>query len=404
MVKRTFGWIQNPGDLKKLKKVVSIFQPGSAVNLWLIQSRLPLLLRYALISHDNYDRFVLELSKPFIDIAYSLLKGKGAGSSGRKEAICTGIIQAVIDAQQSKTYTDGEGNSIMIKKPYTDDWSAEGYLRWGISCGLMEYVKDTDSCRITELGMQLANSRDDSAEEREAFMRALLSYPPVIRILSLLEKKDNQTKFELGSQLGFKGEMGFTSIPQEIYICDYCEAETPARKSLVRSNDEGDSDKYARGIASWCTQMGWVESSRKFEAMRLGDSKRPDVIISYDRNGTIIDNKSYKDGFNINRTCADEMSRYINENIKRSAILNPNKWWESFNPGVSAYTFLFVTSYLRGEFEKQLNYISAANSGIKGAAISIENLLYFAEGIKSGKYIPFDFYNNFHNKEMIYCV
>ena len=98
------------------------------------------------------------------------------------------------------------------------------------------------------------------------------------------------------------------------------------------------------------------------------------------------------------------MSRYINENIKRSAILNPNKWWESFNPGVSDYTFLFVTSYLRGEFEKQLNYISAANSGIKGAAISIENLLYFAEGIKSGKYIPFDFYNNFHNKEMIYCV
>ena len=599
MVKRTFGWIQNPGDLKKLKKVVSIFQPGSAVNVWLIQSRLPLLLRYALISHDNYDRFVLELSKPFIDIAYSLLKGKGAGSSGRKEAICTGIIQAVIDAQQSKTYTDGEGNSIMIKKPYTDDWSAEGYLRWGISCGLMEYVKDTDSCRIMELGMQLANSRDDSAEEREAFMRALLSYPPVIRILSLLEKKDNQTKFELGSQLGFKGEMGFTSIPQEIYICDYCEAETPARKSLVRSNDEGDSDKYARGIASWCTQMGWVESSRKkvtesyrghsytadlqtysitrageralikargnssnprlskilmfemlasnkahgadylryqraclvkafsktektleqlqnalkgydlevdvasirdhidglqsigidisvngnkyrlldkierleipsrsacvkdevndiidrvrkklahldhkylalidlaysdassrtkknadarefeiqtanlfskelsFEAMRLGDSKRPDVIISYDRNGTIIDNKSYKGGFNINRTCADEMSRYINENIKRSAILNPNKWWESFNPRVSDYTFLFVTSYLRGEFEKQLNYISAANSGIKGAAISIENLLYFAEGIKSGKYVPFDFYNNFHNKEMIYGV
>lgn len=132
MVKRTFGWVQNPGDLKKLKKVVSIFQPGSVGNLWLIQSRLPLLLRYALISHDNYDRFVLELSKPSIDIAYSLLKGKGAGSSGRKEAICTGIVQAVIDAQQSKTYTDGEGNSIMIKKPYTDDWSAEGYLRWGI--------------------------------------------------------------------------------------------------------------------------------------------------------------------------------------------------------------------------------------------------------------------------------
>ena len=133
--------------------------------------------------------------------------------------------------------------------------------------------------------------------------------------------------------------------------------------------------------------------------MRLGDSRRPDVIISHGVCGTIIDNKSYKDGFNISRGSADEMSRYINENRMRSEKLNSNRWWQNFNEEVSEYTFLFITSYLKGEYEKQLEYISAANSGISGAAISVENLLYFAEGVKSVRLVPEDFYNNFNNKE-----
>ena len=58
--------------------------------------------------------------------------------------------------------------------------------------------------------------------------------------------------------------------------------------------------------------------------MRLGDSNRPDVIISHDNFGTIIDNKSYKDGFNIDKKCADEMSRYINENQRRIPELPSN--------------------------------------------------------------------------------
>ena len=39
--KRTLGWVQNPGDLKKLKKVVSVFLHGSSENQWLINERLP---------------------------------------------------------------------------------------------------------------------------------------------------------------------------------------------------------------------------------------------------------------------------------------------------------------------------------------------------------------------------
>ncbi len=598
-VKRTFGWVQNPGDLKKLKKVVGIFKAGSAENLDLVSNKLPLLLTYGLISNDDYNDFIAELNKTDIEIDYSKLKGKGSGSRTRKDAICTGIIQAIIDAQQNKTYSDVAGNSITIKKPYTDDWTAEGFLRWAISCGLLEYVKDDDKCKITPLGEELANAPDNSPAETEALTKALLSYPPVIRILSLLEAQDEQTKFDLGSKLGFKGEMGFTSMPQDAYLCDYCEATTAGERTNVRSNEEGDSDKYARGIASWCMQMGWVESNQKdvtetyrrksytaklqtysitrkgekalikargnssnprlarvlmfemlasnkvssanylrfvraciikaltssdkstdqlkkalkgyeldvddtaikdhieglisigleitenagkyrlldkiecleipartecvkdnvvdikdrvrnklihldhkylalidlaysdaasrakknadarefeiqtadlftkelsFNGQRLGDSRKPDVIISYGLDGTIVDNKSYKDGFNISRTCADEMSRYINENNLRQKSLNPNEWWKNFDSTITAYTFLFITSYLKGQFEDQLEYVSNANGGIKGAAIGVESLLYLSEGIKAGRISHADFYSNFNNKEMIYTA
>lgn len=598
-VKRTFGWVQNPGDLKKLKKVVGIFKAGSAENLDLVSNKLPLLLTYGLISNDDYNDFIAELNKTDIEIDYSKLKGKGSGSRTRKDAICTGIIQAIIEAQQNKTYSDAAGNSITIKKPYTDDWTAEGFLRWAISCGLLEYVKDDDKCKITPLGEELANAPDNSPAETEALTKALLSYPPVIRILSLLEAQDEQTKFDLGSKLGFKGEMGFTSMPQDAYLCDYCEATTAGERTNVRSNEEGDSDKYARGIASWCMQMGWVESNQKdvtetyrrksytaklqtysitrkgekalikargnssnprlarvlmfemlasnkvssanylrfvraciikaltssdkstdqlkealkgyeldvddtaikdhieglisigleitenagkyrlldkiecleipartecvkdnvvdikdrvrnklihldhkylalidlaysdaasrakknadarefeiqtadlftkelsFNGQRLGDSRKPDVIISYGLDGTIVDNKSYKDGFNISRTCADEMNRYINENNLRQKSLNPNEWWKNFDSTITAYTFLFITSYLKGQFEDQLEYVSNANGGIKGAAIGVESLLYLSEGIKAGQISHADFYSNFNNKEMIYTA
>ena len=503
----------------------------------------------------------------------------------------------MIDAQSLHTYTNTSGNTITIKKPYTDDWSAEGYLRWAISCGLLEYVKISDQCRITDLGIKLANAADDSPQEKDTLSEALLSYPPVIRILNLLKDQNNQTKFDLGSKLGFKGELGFTSLPQAVYICDYGEAPSSSERAKVKSNDEGDSDKYARGIASWLLQMGWIETSNQtvtdtyrgrtytapiqtysitragekalikakgnsrnprlprivmfemlasnkapgsnylryqracllkafsatektlvqlqntlkgydldmdlsaikdhisglqaigidisvkgnkyrlhdkiknldiparsicikdnvndikdrvrkklktldhqylilidlaysdaasktrknadarefeiqtaklftkelsFQGMRLGDSGKPDVIISWDSYGTIIDNKSYKDGFNISAGSRDEMSRYINENRMRSSTLNPNVWWVNFDPKVKNFTFLFVTSYLKGNFENQLKYISAANGGIKGGAINVENLLYLSEGLKSGKLTPVDFYGNFNNKEMLF--
>ena len=593
-VKRTFGWIQNPVDLKKLKQVVSVFQANSQTHEWLTTIRLPLLLRFRLINPDDYNIFQSELSKPAIEIGYSTLKGKGAGSSSRKNAPCSGIIQAVIDAQSSRTYTDDNGNSVSMKKPYTDDWSAEGYLRWAISCGLLEYSRTLDTCKISILGHKLASSADSSQDEYKTLTEALLSYPPVIRILSLLKEKAEQTKFELGSRLGFIGELGFTSVPQEIFLYDYCMADADER-SDIRSNFEGDSDKYARGIASWLVQMGWVTSSRKtisetlkgkrysvdlqvysitrageralikaqgnssnprlprvvmfemlasnkapnadylrfqracllkalssswktlkqlqvtlkkenlplsessisdhisgliavglniverngtyklldkitrlaiptqsiyssdsiseikelvrnklqavdhkylvlidlaysdastnsrksaaarefeiqtaelltkelkFTGMRLGDASRPDVIISHDINGTIIDTKSYRAGFSIDRHSADEMGRYILENKKRLPRVPVNEWWRNFEPNVSEFTFLFVTSFLKGRFIAQLDYISRTHENIKGAAINAQNLLYLAEAIKTSKLTYHDFFELFTNQEI----
>ena len=593
-VKRTFGWIQNPGNLKKLKKVVSIFQAGSSTHKWLTTDRLPMLSRYNLISSADYNAFQNELSKSDIEIGYMTLKGKGAGSSGRRHALCSGIVQAVIDAQSSRTYTDTGGKSITMKKPYTDDWSADGYLRWAISCGLLEYSNVTDTCKISRLGQKLASSEDDSQAGREALTEALLSYPPVIRILSLLKEKGEQTKFGLGSQLGFIGELGFTSVPQEIFLHDYCTAAAD-EQSEIRSNFEGDSDKYARGIASWLTQMGWVTSSRKeisgtlkgksysaelqvysitrageralikahgnssnprlprvvmfemlasnkspnaeylrfqrahllkalagswktleqlrvtlkkeslslsessisdhiagliaiglnvverhgtyklldkltrlaiptqfayssdsvseikelvrsklkavnhkylvlidlaysdassksrksvdarefeiqtaelltkeldFTGMRLGDASRPDVIISYGEHGTIIDTKSYRDGFSIDRHSADEMGRYILENRKRLLGVPANEWWRNFEASVSEFTFLFVTSFLKGRFAAQLDYISRTHESIRGAAIDVVNLLYLAEALKISKITYRDFFHLFDNQEI----
>ena len=596
-IKRTFGWIQNPGNLKKLKKVVSIFQVDSPTHKWLANERLPLLLNYNLISKENYDLFQYELSKNELKLSYGILKGKGSGSKGRKNALCTGIIQAIIDAQSERIYTDNFGISKKMKKPYTDDWSADGYLRWAISCGLLNYDKIADTCQLSELGQNLALSDDNSQAEYESLTTALLSYPPVIRILSLLKEQPEQTKFELGSQLGFIGELGFTSIPQEIFLYDYCSATTASEKSEIRSNFEGDSDKYARGIASWLIQMNWVVSARKnisadynktqysadlqvysitrngekalikangnssnpriprvvmfemlasnktpdaeylrfqracilkvisnswktplqiqtalkkyslelsdnsiidniqgliaiglnitekngsyklldkitqlelpnqqsimsnnsvieikervrnklfsvnhkylilidlaysdvsakskksadarefeiqtaelltkelsFKGMRLGDANRPDIIISHNSNGTIIDNKSYKDGFNIDKHSADEISRYINENRQRLQGIPTNEWWKNFETGVSTFTFLFVTSYLKGRFAEQLAYISKTQGGIKGAAIDIENLLYLAEMLKTRQLDYDEFFELFNNQEIL---
>lgn len=262
MPRRTFGWIQNPGKLENLKKVVGIFSQTSESYRFLIDERLPILLKNGLVSQSDYDLWRSYLERDTIVIPYSVLKGKG-NSKDRSSALCNGLVQAVIDAQCFRKIKNLNGKDVKVKKPYTDDWTADGFLRWGISTGLLAYNVDEDSVYITDLGTELINTRTDSIEEKQVFHAALMAYPPVQRVLSILsddKTNDGLTKFEIGSQLGFIGEMGFTSINQGYYLALLSQEEN---SSSIRNNIEGDSDKYARMIANWLIKMGWVKSNKK---------------------------------------------------------------------------------------------------------------------------------------------
>lgn len=593
MKKRTFGWVQNPNRLETLKNVVGVLEYNSESNLELLNNKFQLLTNNSLADQNLIDKFKKELSVPNIEISYENLKGKGAPGKSRKEAKCSGIVQAAINATLYINIIDDDGNLQKIKKPYTDDWTADGYLRWGISTGLIDYNKEKDTCEISELGKELVNSPKDSDEEREAFTKALLSYPPVVRVLEILSEGEQCTKFDIGRKLGFIGEKGFTSIPQNMFVADYCTAPNQTKKKEIRSNVEGDSDKYARTIANWLLQMGWVTNPKKevtetycgityhmtmasyritlagkkalklskgyssnakiskiimfemlatkvpnveyirlrrahiikyiegkersieeiqqylesvnlkdsintieddigglkliginiesiahkfkitdkikklevpkiqsivkeditkikdivrdklktvnhkylilvdlaysdaaskrkknsdarefeiqtaelltkelnFNGERLGDAGKPDLIISYGTKGIIIDNKSYKDGFNVDGHCSDEMNRYIEQNQQRIPNVPTNEWWKRFDTKVREFYFLFVTSYLKGNFKTNIQYLSTMR-GIKGGAIGVDNLLYLAESLKSGEMDYNDFFIKFNNDEI----
>lgn len=467
-------------------------------------------------------------------------------------------------------------------------------MRWAISTGLLIYDNNSDTCCISLLGKELVRAEIDSPSEKEAYETALLSYPPVNRVLEILSDMLPHTKFEIGRNLGFCGEKGFTSIPQGQFLAHLESTSDPAVKKSVRSNMEGDADKYARMIANWCVKMGWVKSTTKnvidrfgnslyssklqawtitvsglaalrksrgnssnskipknvffemlatkapdaiylrhrratlimylsqkrslksirkhmldcgydvdistilddlkgfsniglsvenvhdtyhitdnvvnlivpeetvtnsnvnelkdkvrsrlktldhrylilidlaysdastkskknadarefeletvslftdeleFDGLHLGDSDKPDSIITYAHNGTIIDNKSYKNGFNVDRHCADEMMRYIMQNNRREDGIPSNEWWKLFGDNITSFSYLFVTSFLRGRFEDNLSELSKITH-VNGGAIGVDNLLYLAEDLKTGVLSYEDFYAKMQNCELI-CI
>lgn len=586
----SLGWVQDASSFNNLKSIVGLLQFDSKFNKHIKDYKLPLLLHNSKISKDNYDTFLKYLNEKDIKIPYSLLKGKGSKSGeSRGDALCTGIAQAAIDGQKTIKYKSLSGDFIELKKLYSGDWQTECFLRWAISIGFVN-CDDNDFCTITEIGKKFIDTEDDSKEEKDILRQVFLSYPPMCRILELLSSGSALSKFDIGNKLGFKGEQGFTSMDIGYWLM-MCNVD-----KNNASNLEGDSDKYARQIASWAKKVGWIEtinkeikktymgitykrkvqcykitplgisdfrktksnSSKKaipkyvfyemlatkgnvdylryrraniinfisktdrtlesvqrhlktlkleettitildeienlkniglniketinagitkykitdtiekleipkisvkkdnvielkdrlrsnlknishdylelvdlayseevsksaknadarefeiktanlltkeldFKGMRLGDSNKPDVIISYGQYGTIIDTKSYKDGFSVDKSCADEMARYIIHNNNRKANVPTNEWWKNFDDEANTFSFLFVTSFLTGKFEDNLKEI-AANTSTNGGAINIENLLKISDNLK-GKTMEYEnFFKLFNNKEII---
>lgn len=571
MAERTFGWVQEAYRIDKLKTVVQLFLPGSDANRMLREDKIPRLVP----PEYGRDRFLSELAGNVLKIPYAHLKGRGVPRGySRGNAPCSGIVQAALP---------GRG------REYQSDWPADSFLRWAISVGFLDYCRDDDTCALSRLGERYARAKEGGAEETECLTQALLSYPPLCRVLLLLEKNLHMTKFEIGEQLGFIGEAGFTSIPQHLILQGLSETAGRRERNKLLSDTEGTSDKYARTICSWLIQMGWAareeksvrekagkrvyedviaqsyrvtlsgrtvakrargtstaprvpkrvlwemlatkaagkeylrdrrtwairclcagykapedvalflkgkgfdedrtavlddirsfeniglrisqnrdaykiadtvigleiphedsrmvrkpenalvkdkirnqlscidhkylilidlafdsDSNRDFEIQtaelltrelgfqgaRLGEARKPDVCVSCGEYGLIIDNKAYGGGYPLPMSQADEMVRYLEENRARDGSINPNQWWEVFDPGVAAFRYAFVSGAFTGRFEERLQNIYR-RTGVPGAAVSVANLLLLAERVKSGAMDRRDFFRCFQGNREI---
>ena len=148
-----------------------------------------------------------------------------------------------------------------IKKRWS--WDARCRIKAICATGMAEIDRDCQGYRLTELGKQLCaapkssvmsrGNRILSNEEKEIFKKGLLTNPPVIRVLTILNDSRKSgygpmSKYDVGSQLGFVGDIGFTHF----------EAEFVALSGKNFNDAEGDADKWARTIISWLQQVDWV--------------------------------------------------------------------------------------------------------------------------------------------------
>jgi hypothetical protein len=253
---RTFGWVQNPSDFRKLCNVVAVFDPSSLKHNEIKNTVIP-----ALVSLENgRDALIAALNANPLRISYLHLVG--TGRSERATAPCNAIVQAAVQGQGSKQFTD--------------NWTADGFVRWAHCLGFIKYGYADDAFSITESGLRLsaAHGADEqlSEDEHKIIVDAMLSYPPAIRVLSLLaEENAHMTKFEIGKQLGFVGEGGFTSMPQSIFVRSLSGITNTVEKNKMRNNWEGSSDKYARMIARWLSNLDLVEQIGKTVSVTVGN-------------------------------------------------------------------------------------------------------------------------------------
>lgn len=156
------------------------------------------------------------------------------------------------------TYRTAQGD---IKKKW--EWDARCRIKAICACGLVELDRALCGYRLTPIGKQLKGaSRSNSyhrkmrvlsAEEVDIFRQGLLTNPPVIRVLALLNKARRNgdsplSKYDVGGQLGFAGDIGFTHFEPEFVV----------RSNKSFNDAEGDADKWARTIISWLMQVNWV--------------------------------------------------------------------------------------------------------------------------------------------------
>lgn len=270
---RAFGWVQDPSSLRSLCNVVAVFDENSNVHKALIENIIPTLVE----ERDGREELLKELEKRPLRLEYTKLVG--TSFTPRSASRCNGIIQATVKGQM---------------RDFIGDWPADNFVRWAHAFGFIRYHYGEDSFSITEEGKELVRARDYekhsfptsekceelSAREEEVLTKAILAYPPAVRILSLLSETENThlSKFEIGKNLGFIGESGFTSLPQSIYLRALAGTDDTKEKNKMRSDWDGSSDKYARMISKWLEKLGLVEQVTKYYEVPTGSSTKQEMI------------------------------------------------------------------------------------------------------------------------------
>jgi len=300
LVYRSLGWVQNPSNFGKLRKVVEIFNEQTQTHQDIKDRTIPQLVE----ERDGRDRLIEQLRARPLEITYENLVGKGFQK--RKEARCNGIVQAAVPSQ-------GE-------KRFTDDWTADGFVRWAHALGFISYNRDNDTFKITQLGLSYTNAPKDSEQEGAILEQALLSYPPAVRILELLSDNEIHTKFELGKKLGFVGEAGFTSLPQDQFIISLANIDEAKKRNELRTNWEGSADKYARMISTWLHKRGWVSKESKEVTATSGGQHYTNTI-----------NQAYK------ITAEGISALRKSRGGSRHARIAKNVFWEMLFPGTTKY-------------------------------------------------------------------
>lgn len=245
---RTFGWVQDPSDFSALYNVVSIFNKDSHTYKDLVNKRINELIEEI----DGKERILNALKVSPLKLKYGDLVG--TAFSPRSSARCNGIVQATVKGQQ---------------RPFISDWPADNFVRWAQCLGFIKYNYYDDTFEITDIGLEFSNS-EEGEKRNDILETALLSYPPAIRILNLLEDGTEKTKFEIGQKLGFIGEDGFTSLPQDILVMTLATEENIQERNKLRTDTEGSSDKYARMIAKWLIKLGLVKQVTKTVTAKIG--------------------------------------------------------------------------------------------------------------------------------------
>ncbi|MGG6798194.1 UNVERIFIED_CONTAM: restriction endonuclease [Streptococcus canis] len=258
MKTRTYGWVQNPSSFSSLKKVVQIFDNQSAHYNLLKESLLDTIY-FEELRNSFYEKFLKGVeSFSYIELVGTSKNKEGKSPKKRADAVADSLIQISIIPQQVKN----------TGRTWTDNWTADGFLRWAVSLNFVEVDRETDIFSITPKGLLFSRTSDNSDEELVVLKAALLSYPPATQILSLLaDNGEYCTKYYLGEKLGFRGEKGFTSYNEDIMF-DWLGSATKTEKKTIKSDIEGTSDKYARGICNWLKNIGLVDSQtvkRSFE-------------------------------------------------------------------------------------------------------------------------------------------